>query len=287
MNLHTLLIALQYIKWKRVIFSVILTFFLLACETEDPSPSDRQDLPEKPEINILSVSPESQILEICGEDDPNGIALFSTDTLSLTFTMKAFHGLSQYKIDIHSNFDCHTHGTRARTQGIPWQVLEIKDVEGQDITVTQKLPVPTDVQAGDYHFMLQALDLKGNEADWVLYSLQIQNINDTQSPEIEFINPSNDSISISNTENVQIEMDISDNQDLFGGRVDITYLNPSGTEFTAEQYFFPEGTSPQTTYNFSFAFSTTPASGKYIFIIKAFDAVGNEVEKRLTVFIEG
>ncbi len=287
MNLHTSHMVLPYIKWKAVIFSVILASFLWACETEDPSPSNTQDLPETPEINILSVLPGPQILEICGEDDPNGIALFSTDTLSLTFKMKAFHGLSQYKIDIHSNFDCHTHGTRARTQGIPWQVLDIKDVEGQNITVTRKLPVPTDVQAGDYHFMLQALDQKGNEADWVLYSLQIQNINDTQSPEIEFINPSNDSISISNAENVHMEMDISDNQDLFGGRIDIMYLNPSGTEFTAEQYFFPEGTGSQTTYNFSFAFSTTPASGTYIFIIKAFDAVGNEAEKRLTVFIEG
>lgn len=273
---------------NKLFFPLLLSAVLFACEKDIPTPpeSKNEGLPERPELSILKISPQIQTLEVCGEEDPNSIALSSTDTLILTFNLQALHGMSQYKIDIHNNFDCHAHGRIAKATGTPWQVLDVVDIEGQDITITKKLPVPENVQAGNYHFMLQALDLKGNEAEWVLYSLKVQNGSDIQSPEIEITDPLTDSVSISNTENVNIEMNISDNEDLYGGRVDVTYHNSAGTEFTAEQYYFPEGVGSEIGYDFSFTFPLSPASGTYTFIIKAYDAVGNEAEKRLKVHIE-
>lgn len=273
---------------NKLFFSLLLSAVLLACEKDNTVPPETksEDLPEKPELSMLKVTPTIKSLEVCGEQDLHSIALSSKDTLSLTFSLKALHGMSQYKIDIHSNFDCHAHGRTAKTSGTPWKVLDVVDIEGQDIIITKKLPVPENVQVGNYHFMLQTLDRKGNETEWVLYSLLIQNSTDTQSPEITFVNPSIDSVSISNTENVTIQMNITDNEDLYGGRVDVTYFNASGTEFTAEQYYFPENVGLEVGHDFSYAFPSTPAAGTYTFIFKAYDAVGNEAERRLNVHIE-
>lgn len=270
----------------RVAFLIILVIFLSSCESESPAPAGNQNLPEKPAIAMLNVAPSSETLDICGENDPNAIALSSADTLKLTINLKALYGLSQYKIDIHSNFDCHAHGRMAQDVGVPWQVLEVQDVEGYDVTVDKNLSIPSDVQAGNYHFMLQALDLKGNEAEWVLYSLKVTNETDTEKPVITFIDPSTDSISVAIGETIDFKMNITDNQDLFGGRVDVTYLNSSNTEFTADQYYFPENAGSEIMYDFSFAFPSSPASGDYTFIAKVYDALGNEVEKRLIVHIE-
>ncbi len=261
-----------------------LSVFLLSCEKETPKISGK-DLPKKPLILMKNVAPEVQTLEICGQEDPFSIALSSDDTLSLNFNLRALNGMSQYKIDIHSNFDCHAHGRLAKTTGTPWQVLKIVDVEGTDIEITEKLPVPDDVQVGNYHFMLQGIDLKGNEAEWVLYSLKVNNGSDEQSPELEFSEPTSDSIAISKTEKVEAKLNITDNKAIFGGRIDVTYLSPSGTEFTAEQYFFPKDGGKELDYDFSFAFPTTPSTGSYTFVFEAFDAVGNETERRLKVYV--
>ncbi len=272
--------------WFQCLLSIVLISSLFACEKEGFTPLNEQQQSEKPEIVMLDVSPSPRVLEICGEEDPHSIPLSSTDTFSLKFNIIAANGLSEYKIDIHNNFDCHIH-TRGPSTVIPWKVLDIENLDGQDVTVTKKLLVPSNVQAGNYHFILQALDLKGNEAEWILYSLQIKNKDDILPPVVELLVPQTDSISISKSETVLVKMNISDDKALFGGRVDVIYLDPAETEFTADQYFFPENTGSETTYSLSYSFPTTPASGTYTFIIRSYDAVGNETHKKLKVHIEG
>lgn len=254
---------------------ILLAFILLlliSCEGGSSDP----DLLSRPEVTLIEVSPDIETLEICGEDDPYAIGLNSGDSLILKFNLEAVNGLSAYKIDIHGNFDCHSHGRVA--ESVPWKVLITKDVEGTDVTITEKLPVPLDVQAGDYHFMFQALDLLGNVAEWIPYSLKVQNDGDTDGPEVQLINPQSGSLIIAKEEPVEIELKISDNEALSGGRVDVTYTNSSGTEFTAEQYFFSDTDGSESIYDFAFNFPASASSGDYQFLFTVYDAVGNTTE---------
>ncbi|UII26782.1 DUF4625 domain-containing protein [Fulvivirga maritima] len=259
-----------------VILCILSTAIIFSCgDSETP-------LPEQPEINVVQVHPHVETLEICGENDPRSIALTSADTLAITFNLKGQNGLSQYKIDLHSNFDCHTHG---RINQAPWYVLKVEEVEGSEATVDERLIVPQDVQAGNYHFMLQLLDQKGNEAEAVLYSLQVKNVGDIQAPNMQLINPSEPPLQLVKTEPVEFSYAISDNELLYGGRVDVTYISPSGQTYTAAQYYFTQADGEEFTYNFNFDFPTLPTSGEYTFMVKVYDATGNVTEESLEVII--
>ena len=63
--------------------------------------------------------------------------------------------LSQYKVDIHNNFDCHGHARSTQD----WTVLEVLDIEGTEQRVSRSLSVPDDVTAGNYHFHVQVIML--------------------------------------------------------------------------------------------------------------------------------
>jgi hypothetical protein len=274
---------------KNKIRSLLLIFACISvglnsCVKENPQPSGDTNLPEKPLIRMLNFSHQPQTIFMCGQEDPFGIALISGESLMLTFNIKAREGLSQYKIDIHSNFDCHAHRT-SQTKGTPWKVLEIVDIEGHDLTITKEIPVPEGAQAGNYHFMLQALDTKGNEADWVLYSLQVQNSQDREAPQIEILSPLSGVSYISKTDRVEISIAVSDNEMLHGGVVEASYKDPTGMEFTVEQYFFPEQTTTEATYHLLYDFPAPPVAGTYTFLIKVLDAVGNVVQKEIPVHV--
>ena len=258
----------------------ILALFLMACEGNPPVIDPLQG----PEIEVMEIIPEVETLKICGAEDPRAIAITSKDSLKLTLRFKAVNGLSQYKIDIHGNFDCHSHGRVSGSN--PWQVLKTVDVSGEEAIIEVVLPVPEDVQTGDYHFMLQALDLLGNEADWLLYSLKVSNQSDTQVPQLQ-LNLSTDAIAVKKGESINLELTIADNEDLYGGRIDVFYYNAQGTEFTADQYYFPVNGGIETDYSFSFTPPASLSPGVYDYLFRVYDAVGNVSEEWLKVTIEG
>ncbi|MEO9476518.1 MAG: DUF4625 domain-containing protein [Cyclobacteriaceae bacterium] len=251
---------------------------LTSCEGGSP------DLLKGPEIIVIDTSHEIQVLEICGEDDPFSIALSSEDSLSLTFNLKAVNGISLYTIDIHGNFDCHSHGRLS--ESMPWRVLLTEEVDGRDKTITETFAVPSNVQAGNYHFILQALDLLGNKAEPLLFSLRINNVDDIQPAQISLIEPQEGSLSISGNETIEVEMKIKDNESLLGGRVDVTYSDPSGTAFTAEQYFFSKADGNEAIYEFSFRLPESANSGSYKFLFTVYDGVGNVSFEEVSVVIK-
>lgn len=105
------------------------------------------------------------------------------DTIDVHFVCSDDTELGNYNIEIHSNFDHHTHGTSASDcdeDGHDGEVHEEKEheheaVEGawvynQDFaiargrtadTVDLRITVPVDVSDGDYHFMLRLTDRAG------------------------------------------------------------------------------------------------------------------------------
>ncbi len=275
-----------------IVLLIILFFNGCKSRKESVTPSD---FPEKPTIEIVSVQPAIGSDIVCGTTDNRTIKLNSSQVFRLEFVLKAKEGLSQYKIDLHSNFDCHAHrigfydnispaGPNLKTTSTDWKVLKIVDLEGQQKKINEEITVPSEVTAGNYHFMIQCVDAKGNEAEFVIYNLKVTNSGDNQDPTIHMITPASDSIGMNRGDVIEFNANITDNKILEGGRIEITYLNPADTEFTVDQYYFPQGTGTSTNYQYDYTIPTSNFStGIHTFIIKSYDNAGNTVEKKIKV----
>jgi len=79
--------------------------------------------------------------------------------------------LGSYSLDIHHNFDHHTHSTDviecerqpSKIPVNPWLIIEGHEIpSGQrHYQVSLPLSVPTDVDTGDYHLMIKLTDKEG------------------------------------------------------------------------------------------------------------------------------
>ena len=79
--------------------------------------------------------------------------------------------LGSYSLEIHNNFDHHTHSTEAdpcpydpdKDAINPWLYLEQFSIPAgsSQITASQIIEVPSDVDPGDYHFQIRLTDHEG------------------------------------------------------------------------------------------------------------------------------
>ena len=91
---------------KKYIFNFIviaISLFMISCGDENIDVTS-------PEMEVVSFVPEPGEGEICGSLKPTVFQLTGGDILSFDVIFRDNDALSQYKIDIHNNFDCHGHG---------------------------------------------------------------------------------------------------------------------------------------------------------------------------------
>lgn len=247
-----------------LIFSILLTFS--SCR---PDPDT-----EAPVIELLSISPNLVTDTICGTVEPNNvIRLRSGQNLQLQLRFSDNEGLSQYKIDIHENFDCHGH--RGPTVN-PWQVLQLIDIEGMELTETKTLTVPNDVTAGVYHFQIRCLDLSGNEAGGTeAYSILVTNVLDTVPPEARIDTPSQSLVTKNTGDLLTVAGAALDNELLDGGRLELVYFTPSGNRVIAQTLAFNASHGNNYNYQFDYTLPNTLVAGDYSFEVRVYDAVGN------------
>lgn len=111
---------------------------------------------------------------------------YTGDTIQVRFTCSDDTELGNFNIEIHSNFDHHTHSTSAEECGGEEGEEHHHDEEGEEhhhhedvegawvfnqdyaipagqkrYTVSVDIPVPEEVLDGDYHFMLRLTDQSG------------------------------------------------------------------------------------------------------------------------------
>src|SRR5690606_26968372 len=195
-------------------------------------------------------------------------------TLQMKIRFQSNRELSQYKIDVHSNFDCHTHG-RVAAASTPWKLSETVDISGTDTTVTKNMAVPADAAAGNYHFMIRLLDATGNEADFVEYNVIVFNPDDAEPPVISMTEPAQDSIALAAGSILNIESLITDNKSLDNGKYELTYTDANGTEYKLEQKQIAAGTGTSWLLKTTYTIPTYAVKGAATFYIKAYDAVNN------------
>lgn len=100
---------------------------------------------------------------------------YQDDTIAVYFYCTDDTELGNFNIEIHNNFDHHTHSTEAEdceenhehnsepATGNTWifnQDFAIP-ANSKEYTCNIKIPIPADAQEGDYHFMLRLTDKAG------------------------------------------------------------------------------------------------------------------------------
>jgi hypothetical protein len=116
--------------------------------------------------------------------------------------------LGSYSIDIHDNFDGHSHGRIARTGTDPslvkWSFKRSYTIpEGMIIFVAQHdddIEVAANAMAGPYHFIVQAVDKAGNATNYQDGS--------TVELEVFITNDSQPIVNITNLENGELDIEV-------------------------------------------------------------------------------
>ena len=244
---------------------------------------------QAPRLEILSLSPTPTAFEICGAVEDTVFLLTGGDVLELLVAFDDDQALSQYKIDIHNNFDCHGHGGGSAPGGVvpavdnfteDLTVLDIGSVSGLRDTLERSLLIPENVTAGNYHFQIQVLDESGNDVPLAnFYSLSIKNPMDSVAPEIEVNTPVGDFTAVKG-EKVRFTGTVTDNYSLSeggNGVVFITYTDlSSGNTFTTNvAEAFNQGTELSFEFDLEVTVPNTLVAGEYLFTVRAHDGVRN------------
>jgi len=276
-------ILIWYNEKLKATGSLCLILFLFGCGDSNI------DL-NPPTIEELSYKPVPIEDEICSTQDPVVFRLVGGEVLSFDIIFKDNEALSQYKVDIHNNFDCHGHGggsapsvivPNVDNQTEDWTVLEIQDIEGTSVEVNRSFDVPENVTAGNYHFHIQVIDESGNDSPFAnFYSLKIKNPIDDIPPTISVDAPINNSFSVSRGENIRFAGQVTDNKSLSDGANGVLYLAytdlSSGNTFTTDKAFaFDENVSDVFNFDFEYSIPQTLVSGSYRFSLGANDGLRN------------
>lgn len=95
------------------------------------------------------------------------------DTIPFQYLFTDNEELGNYNIEIHNNFDWHTHATsktecpldNKKTATNAWVFNKDYTIPAKSTTYKGRvdIPIPTDKEPGDYHFMIRVTDKTGNQ----------------------------------------------------------------------------------------------------------------------------
>lgn len=269
---------------KFLFFALISILTLFACGDEEVDVT-------APRMDIVAFSPEPEVATVCGTQEPGVFQLTGGDDLVFDVVFNDDKALSQYKIDIHTNFDCHGHGggsapsiavPSVANQTMDWAILEIQELEGTSTPIERTLQVPTNVTTGLYHFQIQVIDESGNdEPEPTFYTLDIKNPIDNVAPQISIQSPPNNAFSVAKGDVIRFAGQVTDDRSLSDGGNGVLFLSrldlSSGNTFTEGDAVFPFDASIDTVYDFDFEYEvpSTLVAGSYRYFIGANDGVRN------------
>lgn len=259
-----------------------LVVFVLGC-------GDEVDV-ATPTYTAVSYQPTPNEGEICGAIEPVVFEIRGGETLSFEGIFTDDVALSEYKVDIHNNFDCHGHGGTAvpgislpttGSQTEDWTVLEINDLSGTEQTVTGQLLAPQNITAGNYHFQLQVIDEAGNDdPSAYVFSIRAFNPIDEVSPVLTSMLPVSTAFTVNRGDQIQFKGTVTDNLSLSEGGNGVLFLSytdlSSGNAFVTDQVFpFDETVTTSQDFDFTYTIPQTLTSGDYRFSLGATDGVRN------------
>ncbi len=144
---------------KKNMLTLTLLCALCACGSSDDEETNKDmTYPEISQEGIVANPTD------CQEYQRGGVIAFN-------YVFKDDTELGSYNIEIHNNFDHHTHSTSSvecpmdakKTPTKPWIYNESSDIPSGLKIYTSRfdIPIPEDIDAGDYHFMIRLTDKAG------------------------------------------------------------------------------------------------------------------------------
>ncbi|WP_282784560.1 DUF4625 domain-containing protein [Phaeodactylibacter xiamenensis] len=273
----------------QTIFTGTVLFVLLAMSCGG---SDEVDI-SAPSMQILSLTPAPEAGLVCGSIEDTVFTVLGGETLVASLRFADDRSLSQYKVDIHNNFDCHGHGGSAApgvavpnvsNQTEDWTVLDIKGLSGEAAEEQLQLQVPTDVTSGIYHFQIQVIDEAGNDNPLAnFYSIRAINPTDGEAPTLTVSSPSQTSFTAAKGSTVTFSGTVADNYSLSEGGNGIVFLSytdlSSGNTFSTGAYVaFDAGVEKDYNFDFEYTIPQTLKAGNFRFRVDAHDGVRNTAE---------
>jgi hypothetical protein len=237
---------------------------------------------ESPVISDLVITPQPAFGIICGQEENNVVHVFTGESITISFTATDNEELSQYKLDVHQNFDCHGHAKLEQT--VVWEVIDIGNISGKEAQVTKVLNVPDSATAGKYHFSIMVADFFGNAAKTEIFHVIVKNLDDTIPPALTVTEPSVSSITINRSDSIPNDSirfagTVTDNRDLElggNGKLELRYWRVgSANTFDLFNILFVLGTGPSIDFDFTVTVPPTLVAADYIFELRAFDGVNN------------
>ena len=273
---------------KNFHFLSLLAFTTLVCVLTACEKDEVDVTP--PTMDITTFVPTPVAAEICGAEEAVVFLVTGGDQLSFDAIFSDDNALSQYKIDIHHNFDCHGHGggsapsvvvPNVENQTTDWTVLDIRELSGVSSSVNRKLDVPENVTAGNYHFHIQVLDEAGNDSPFSnFYSIKIKNPLDDTPPQILVEQPVDRNFSIKKGETIHFVGQVTDERSLSDGGNGVLYLaytdlSTGNTFNTNESFAFDENFDQVFNFDFEYTIPQHLTTGSYRLSLGANDGVRN------------
>lgn len=262
-------------RYHRLLLFMVLALFSCKDKKKEDTPKSG-----KPAITIMEQSVPTVSEYLCDALFDNVLKVATGDTLRFTFYFQAVNPLSQYKIDVHNNFDCHSHG-----KSVDWSVLKIEDLSGTEATVEEVLIIPENASAGNYHLMIRLLDIYGYEAEVKEFNVIIYNPEDEEAPQVTLTAPAEHS-AYQHWDAVQFHGTITDNLSLESSRFELKFTDSNDQTYHLYEIFYPQGTTTSYTIDTAYTIGPFIATGEGYFTIKAYDKANNFSLKTVPVTIE-
>jgi len=112
---------------------------------------------------------------------------FMGDSIHVSVNFSDNEALNQFKIDIHSNHDGHSHG-KPQDALAKWDTVIIGSLSGTADAIDFYVPIPRGYLPGPYHFTVFCLDKNGNESTSNI-SLVFKDETDTIAPVVAVQSP--------------------------------------------------------------------------------------------------
>ena len=257
---------------KYVFLALIIAFlgFCFSCGTSENDFT-------KPQLIVLENTSTAVTDSICGTLQNNVIVLVSGQNLVLALALTDDMGLSQLKVDIHDNYNCHGHSNKTDD----WYLQDLIDLGGLSETITKKYTAPTNPTAGNYHLILQLIDQSGNEAEPVYYNLKVINSSDTIAPQLKILEPKAKTMQIIKGQEIDFFIIVNDNELLNNSQNAAVFLyyfdNKSQNRFLLEEWDLSNEASREFALQYKFIVPQTWSTGNsYKLIFSASDAINNK-----------
>lgn len=140
---------MKKIVTSALMLSLCMSLVFVACKKEDE---------EKPVIKVSSPT--------------TGKHYHHNDEIHFKAVIEDNEELKEYKIDIHYAGDGHSH--KSGGDHVKWEFEDIVSISGEKAEIDRMIKVPDNAEEGKYHFIVEATDAAGNEADFIEIDIEIE-----------------------------------------------------------------------------------------------------------------